>query len=104
MAKEDQQAAISTSHEQQASVLDRALAIFDERNRLRLDVWAQFDEDDALFHIKSKLARLESLSGQMFYKNDDREGPGVREAFIDDALDIINYAVFAVRHAEGLKP
>lgn len=97
------------SEEMQGSIFDRALAKFDERNEVRRDLWAEFDEADALHHARSKVARLQAMIKTPPWSDglDDEAislvRPELREEFVDDALDLINYAAFAIRHAEGLK-
>jgi len=95
------------SRKQQEEVLANALEIFVRRSSVRGDLWAKYDEKDALAHIEDKAARLRA--GMMI--KDARAELGesldideLHAALIDDALDLCNYAVFFVRHLRGLKP
>jgi len=67
---------------EQMMMLLRAFAIFEGRNEKYGDLWKEFSPEANLVHIKSKLMRLERLSGA--------------EA-MDDGLDLINYTVFYLR-------
>jgi hypothetical protein len=93
------------SEVQQAKVFDKALKIFHERNATRGDLWARFDEHDAFHHMRSKVARVGAmLDVKANYDNDpERTFTGVDE-LIDDAIDLINYTAFLIRHLTDEKP
>lgn len=76
---------------QQFAVFMKAMRIYVEREGVRGSLWAQFDEHDAFHHMRSKLARIEHSI--MNHK-----------ATIDDALDLMNYTAFLIRHIYGWKP
>lgn len=85
---------------QQESVFNQALVIYEERSDLRGEVWAEFGPEDALMHCESKVARIKAGLSLIEGPNADR----VREAVIDDVLDLVNYAGFLHRHLTGDKP
>jgi hypothetical protein len=84
---------LTETNRQQVMAMIMALTVFEERNALRGDLWAQFDLEDAAHHLRSKSARMQHLG---------RGGLNPPEA-LDDAIDAINFAVFCVRHILGLK-
>lgn len=92
----------TTSEAQQFDVLVRGFEIFRERSQSRGDLWKDFHIQDATHHIASKLARItaavqradQGILGQQEFE----------QITADDALDIINYAAFIVRHAEKIYP
>lgn len=96
--------------EVQNSIMQEALAIKDERARVRGEVWRTFDEVDSIHHMKSKVARVDAAR-QIMTDNgphlDDSLGMSeeaedeIRQAAIDDCHDIINYAAFTIRHLRG---
>jgi hypothetical protein len=90
------------SERQQFDCLVRAFEIFRERSKMRGDLWTQFTETDATFHIGSKLARLNQAL--RLIEEGKRGKQELEESLVDDALDIVNYAVFLVRHVEKLYP
>jgi len=73
------------TNREQLTVLVECLKIFDERNSKYKDLWKEVGQDDNLHHMKHKVARVD----MMF-----RSG----ETDVDDALDLINYAVFFIRN------
>ena len=82
------------SHEdrrEQANVFAEAMEIYEERSAARGQLWKEFDERDAAVHIRSKAARL-----YVAVENPDADGADAEA--LDSALDLINYAAFAVRH------
>lgn len=98
---------LEKSYQQQQSVLGRALAIFDERNKIHRDLWTEFGVDDALHHCGHKFARARSLSDRFAAPAaafDVEEFEQLIDALTDSLLDLINYAAMAIRHVERLKP
>jgi hypothetical protein len=83
--------------------LAQAFRIYQERSRTRGQNWARFDEHDAWSNMRSKLSRIqvgiEQLAripqSQPAYFDLRRE---LTDAIEDDALDLINYTVFLIRH------
>jgi len=67
-------------------VLEEAHDIYVERSKERGQLWKEFEPEDAKLHIKSKSARVIHRDG--FAE--------------DDALDLINYAVFYIRHMRAV--
>lgn len=101
---------------QQVEVIAEALDIYQERSKVRGETWAEFDHHDCIHHMSSKLARLKNAA-QLLAALPVRDdlGPGAEververvdalvSAMEDDALDMINYAAFLVRHLTGRKP
>lgn len=93
--------------EVQGAIFDEALAIKDERGKVRGEVWRQFDAVDSIHHMKSKVARVDAARCMLSddEKDDGPMGPHgrdeVKAAAIDDCHDIINYAAFTIRHLRG---
>jgi hypothetical protein len=77
----------------QGEVLIEALEIFLERNAKRADLWKQFGWQDSALHLRSKALRI-----ALALEKDLDIDP---EDVLDDAIDIINYAVFFVRNVRG---
>jgi hypothetical protein len=77
----------------QAAVLMEAFDKFYERNAKRVDLWKQFGWEDSALHLRSKAARI-ALALDKGLDIDPEE-------LLDDAIDIINYAVFFVRNVRG---
>ena len=75
----------------QHDVMHHALRIFRERNEKYKDLWKQYTPEDHALHIKSKAMRtIQSVT--------TGEPPEVIE---EDAMDLINYAVFLIRSVRG---
>lgn len=98
---------------QQLEVFTSALDIYEERGRVRGETWAEFDHHDCIHHLSSKLARLKNaaqlLAGRSAAASrgdevDEDVTDELLSAMEDDALDVINYAAFLVRHLTGRKP
>lgn len=74
--------------QQQLAIFDDAQLIYIKRSKERGQMWKEMGIDDAVHHLKSKAERVFVL-----HHNDmDAE---------DDALDLINYAAFFLRHKRG---
>ncbi len=74
-------------------VLERAMEIYLDRDRIRGDMWRTRPPSHKIEMIREKLDRVErglSLVDETVVKN----------AVLDDATDIINFAVFLVREIE----
>lgn len=96
------------SERQQFDTLMRVFEIFRDRSEVRGDLWAEFAPHDAVQNMKSKMARIDraltGLPGDGKMKLSEDTIIRLKEAIIDDALDLCNYSVFLVRHLEGAKP
>lgn len=79
---------INTTNESQAMVLNRALDIFKERNETRRDAWMDAGSIGNLVEMRKKLDRLWAAW----------ENPTEKD--VDEALDLINAAVFWIRCSE----
>lgn len=84
--------------------LHRALEIFEERSAVRGDLWANVDPQRLIDMIEEKHRRVNAAMGIMRRAEDEGRQPQLLEVAVDDLLDIINFAVFAVRHIEGDLP
>jgi hypothetical protein len=95
----------SESERQQFDVMVRAFEIFRERSIVRGDLWAKFTSLDAFQNMESKMARIQH-GRQRLEEIDDlhKDHHVLLESVVDDALDLINYATFLIRHLEGSKP
>lgn len=90
------------SERQQFDVLYRAFEVFRDRNNVRGDLWKDFDIGDPLHHMAGKLARIRKAMERL---DSGAIGKQVFEDEVaDDALDVINYAAFIVRHVEKIYP
>lgn len=93
------------SLDQQREVFDKAIEIFLERQALYQNNWARFDEGDALHHMQSKLSRLEIMIDDLHGPEDIAIGESLLKlAILDNALDLINFTAFLIRHITGAKP
>lgn len=90
------------SERQQFDVMVRAFEIFRDRSRVRGDLWKDFHVKDAQHHIASKMARITKAEERL--QSGDLGRIEYEDEVVDDALDIINYATFIVRHVEKLYP
>jgi hypothetical protein len=91
---------------QQFDVFVRSFEIFKERSVVRGDLWAKFEAKDAFRNMESKMARIGHAGKELEeigFDSDEKLKP-IEEALVDDALDVINYAAFLIRHIEGNKP
>lgn len=91
---------------QHFDLLMRAMQIYVEREKTRGSLWAAFDEHDSIHHMRSKLARIIQMAENGTARStdiisDDKTG---RDLFMDEVLDLVNYAVFCGRHIFGWKP
>jgi hypothetical protein len=89
------------TNEQQMAVLLDAFDIFLERNEDREDLWAEYDAEDALLHIRSKAARLERVREKM---RDGWDPTKLRKKDLDEAYDLINYCAFFIRYVLDWMP
>lgn len=93
-----------TKHE---AVLERARDIFRERMAVRGDLWATSDVGGQLFMIFEKQRRVDAIMtniGEQLREPGPAPIDHLKREAVDDLLDIINFAVFAVRHLEGDLP
>lgn len=84
----------SETDKRQLSTLFAAFVKFQERNAKYRDLWKQGGIEDSANHARHKAHRLVLAS-----MNRDQLDP---EDFIDDAIDLINYAVFFIRNSRGV--
>lgn len=94
---------LTRNEEQQLFVFLRSLDIFRERTAKRGDHWKQFDSRDAVHHIRSKATRIDLLLEDPFREETAGMSKPEPADLIDDALDLINYCAFFVRHVTGSK-
>ena len=83
---------MSTLDEQYA-VMGKALDIFQQRNAVHQDAWKQDGAQGSLEHIRHKLIRMQQMIRFA-------ETPFPVEQFVEEGLDLINYAAFAVRNVQ----
>jgi hypothetical protein len=90
--------ASATEYEQLYVMLD-SLRIFHEREQVRFGLWEKFDLGDALHNCRSKVERAMMAAEHLQHAQDDieEENPLVKE-IEDSLLDLVNFAVFGVRH------
>jgi hypothetical protein len=89
------------SEAEQFDALHRAFEIFRERSATRGDLWAEFGADDALDWMQKKVLRVAHAKKMM---KGCCETMDIEVELVDDALDLINYTVFLIRHIEGSVP
>jgi hypothetical protein len=76
------------------SVLLSAFAVYVERNERHGSLWKKFGWMDSIVSVRGKAARCV----QQWYGPQTLEGgPG---ADLDDAVDLINFAVFLIRNVQ----
>lgn len=87
--------------QQQFDLFMRAMRIFIEREESRGSLWAKYDEDDALSNMRTKFRRIEHyVESHQRFSSDSRP----HAELMDDALDLLNYTAFLLRHVLGWKP
>lgn len=91
---------ITQTNREQLSVMMEAMRIFQVRNKVHGNLWAEQDVEDAAHHVRSKAARLYNVATRLSPGELDMDEWTVIK---DSALDGINYNVFAIRHVRGLK-
>lgn len=86
------------SERQQADILLEALAVYAERNARYNDNWKRQGWRGSLFKLRLKVERIWDVWWAMPLVH-ERGGLGTTrpDADVDDVLDVINNAVFAVR-------
>jgi len=84
----------------QMGVFLRAMNKYLDREEEYGSTWKQFDAPDAAHHAKHKAARMEATAQP---SEDQMVAKLSRNAAIDSAEDICNYAAFFIRHIEGTK-
>lgn len=86
------------THVEHMEVLLRVFGKFVERNAKYKDLWRINGPRDSANHIESKAARIQHFTRMvpdMDWSLSEIEAP------LDDAVDLINYAVFYIRNAEA---
>jgi hypothetical protein len=85
------------------AVLNRAHRIYVNKSQLRGQMWRDFPPSDKLRELRERVSRLEAGYQQIRF-DDPVEPPAaevvVKEALIEDALDLINYAAFFIKQLE----
>jgi len=81
---------LTETNVQQMVVYLEAFELFVQRNSTYEDLWKDYGWMDTLTHLRSKSMRLV----RKFW----RESPSTDKILLDDAMDLINYAVFFVRN------
>jgi hypothetical protein len=91
---------------QHFDLLMRAMVIYVEREKTRGSLWAAFDEHDSIHHMRSKLARIIQMAenGTAHSHEIIADGKTGVDLFMDEILDLVNYAIFCLRHILGWKP
>lgn len=89
---------------QQLATFIRALQVFQERNAVYGDLWAQQPLSDSVHHIYHKQQRLEKLEPKIHETPLAEVPPDLMKAALDTALDCINYAAFFARLLAGKVP
>lgn len=85
------------TNEEQMAVMLEAFDVFLERNEDRQDLWAEYDIGDAAMHIRSKAGRI----AKVLERNNYEDKVKIKDKDIDEALDLMMYCAFFVRHAWG---
>lgn len=85
----------SATNVEHAQLLVAALLKFEERNKEYRDLWKEGGTPDSIFHCGHKLARLRRLDENASLL---AHGTANYGQFHDNALDLINYTVFAIRN------
>lgn len=77
---------------EQLSYFAEAMRLYEKRGKKYGDAWKDYGFQDCMFHCRSKMKRLGAV-----LQNIAAEVAGDLE--IDDGIDLLNYAVFAMRNA-----
>lgn len=90
--------------DEHARVFNRAHRIYLEKSVLRGQMWLEFPPSDKLRELRERVTRLENGYQQIRFE-DTTPGPEdpfhvIRNALIEDALDLINYANFFIKQIE----
>lgn len=85
----------SATNLEQADVFARALAKYDERNSEYRDLWKEGGTSDSVFHVGHKFARMKRLAENASLL---AQGTANYPQFLDNAIDLLNYTVFAIRN------
>lgn len=72
---------------EQLSFFVEAMKIYEKRGRKYGDAWKKYGANDCLFHMRSKLARIQAV----IERGNDGD--------LDDGIDLLNYTVFAMRNS-----
>lgn len=79
----------------QLEVFVEALRIFESRNAAYGDVWMQYGALSNLLSVARKVDR----TMEAWWHDSPGELPVMHKDALDDAIDLINYAVFFIRNA-----
>jgi len=77
-----------------AEVIDRALEIHIEKEKIRHGLWKKYEAEAQTRQIKIKADRIEHTLELVAKQGDD---VALIKSTIEELLDVINYSVFAVR-------
>lgn len=88
---------MTETEDQHLEVLEAAFHIFESRNNVRGDLWAESPIDKQLEMAQEKIKRI-------IRNYHGLEEPIDVEVAIDDGLDAINFLAFAVRIMTGKVP
>lgn len=90
----------TVTHVEQMEVLLQVFAKFVERNAQYKDLWRNGGPRDSANHIESKAARIQHFTRMIA---DIDWSLSEVDAPVDDAIDLINYAVFYIRNVAGAR-
>jgi hypothetical protein len=83
-------------------VLEEANLIYVKKDDIRGDMWRQFPVGDKIRELRERVTRIEAQADRFDDETPERN-EALRQAIIDDGLDIINYSVFMIRQLrEGI--
>lgn len=93
------QPSLSTDDKDHISVLMESFRLFREKNAVRGDLWKQFPPSDKIRELRERVLRIETAARIMNGAQGDLivQRELAAEAIVEDALDIINFAVFLIR-------
>lgn len=82
------------AYREHAEILAQALRLYGERNEMYKDNWRRFGWRGCLFRVRERAERMWDALWDLPMEH--RAGPKARAAE-DDAIDLINFAVFTIR-------
>lgn len=77
-----------------------AVALFFDKDELRGDMWRAFPPSDKIRELSERVLRIEAMYSKLLPSNSAEYRTRMKASIKEDALDLINYAVFLVRQLD----
>lgn len=81
-------------------MLDRCQLIFEERSKVRGQMWLDFPPSDKIRELRERVTRLEHAYEAYDNEPVQPQNSSIAPVMISDSLDIINYAAFLIKQIE----